>query len=199
MELGNRIKQHRQEMQLSQEDLAERVYVSRQTISNWETGKSYPDVHSLILLSEIFHVSLDILIKGDIDMMKEVVRKEETEKWNRYVKFYGLTLVAACLLTVPLTRFLSYWGFIPLVVFMAIAFYYSIKMRELEKKNDIKSYKELLAFLDGRTLDEAEKQRARDQSNRNRIFRTILLFMCGVVTALGMCALMGILLKIFLP
>ena len=52
MELGKQIKKHRQEVQLSQEELAERVYVSRQTISNWENDKSYPDVNSLVLLSE---------------------------------------------------------------------------------------------------------------------------------------------------
>ena len=54
MELGKQIKKHRQEVQLSQEKLADRVYVSRQTISNWENDKSYPDVTSLVLLSEVF-------------------------------------------------------------------------------------------------------------------------------------------------
>ena len=78
MELGKQIKKHRQEVQLSQEKLADRVYVSRQTISNWENDKSYPDVNSLVLLSEIFQISLDNLIKGDIEVMKDVIQKEET-------------------------------------------------------------------------------------------------------------------------
>lgn len=47
MELNKQIKKYRTIMNLTQEDLAERVYVTRQTISNWETGKSYPDIHSL--------------------------------------------------------------------------------------------------------------------------------------------------------
>ena len=80
MELGKQIKKHRQEVQLSQEKLADRVYVSRQTISNWENDKSYPDVNSLVLLSEIFQISLDNLIKGDIEVMKDVIQKEEIEK-----------------------------------------------------------------------------------------------------------------------
>ena len=75
MELGKQIKMYRQEAQLSQEDLADRVYVSRQTISNWENDKSYPDVNSLVLLSEVFHISLDKLIKGDIEMMKSEINK----------------------------------------------------------------------------------------------------------------------------
>lgn len=86
MELGKQIKKHRQEVQLSQEKLADRVYVSRQTISNWENDKSYPDVNSLVLLSEIFHISLDNLIKGDIEVMKDVIQKEEIVKMNRYGK-----------------------------------------------------------------------------------------------------------------
>lgn len=67
MELGKQIKKHRQEARLSQKELANRIYVSRQTISNWENDKSYPDVNSLVLLSEIFQTSLDKLIKGDVD------------------------------------------------------------------------------------------------------------------------------------
>lgn len=46
-------------MQFSQEELAEKIYVSRQTISNWETAKNYPDIHSLLRLSSLFNVSLD--------------------------------------------------------------------------------------------------------------------------------------------
>lgn len=94
MELGKQIKMHRQEAHLSQEELANRVYVSRQTISNWENDKSYPDVNSLVLLSEIFQISLDNLIKGDIEVMKDVIQKEEIEKMNRYGKSYTIMLIA---------------------------------------------------------------------------------------------------------
>ena len=66
MEVGVQIKKYRNELGLSQEKLAEKVYVSRQTVSNWETGKNYPDIHSLLLLSSLFGVSLDQLIKGDV-------------------------------------------------------------------------------------------------------------------------------------
>ena len=60
MELGKHIKKYRTEAGWSQEELADRVYVSRQTISNWENDKSYPDIKSLVLLSEIFSISIDI-------------------------------------------------------------------------------------------------------------------------------------------
>ena len=51
MELGKRIKEYRNTAQMTQEDLAEKMFVSRQTISNWENDKSYPDIHSLLMLS----------------------------------------------------------------------------------------------------------------------------------------------------
>lgn len=75
MELGKQIRRYRNERSFSQETLAEKVYVSRQTISNWENGKSYPDVNSLVLLSEAFEVSLDKLIKGDVENMKEQISR----------------------------------------------------------------------------------------------------------------------------
>ena len=58
MELSTQVKKYRTELKLSQEELAEKVYVTRQTISNWENGKSYPDIHSLLLLSSLFDVQL---------------------------------------------------------------------------------------------------------------------------------------------
>ena len=70
-------------MNLSQEELAEKIYVTRQTISNWENDKSYPDIHILLLLSSTFHISLDQLIKGDITTMKEEISKEAIQKFNR--------------------------------------------------------------------------------------------------------------------
>ena len=59
MELGTQIRKYRNERTLSQEALAEKAYVSQQTVSNWENDKSYPDVNSLVLLSEVFEISLD--------------------------------------------------------------------------------------------------------------------------------------------
>ena len=113
MELGKQIKKHRQEAHLSQEELANRVYVSRQTISNWEYDKSYPDVNSLVLLSEIFQISLDKLIKGDIEVMKDVIQKEEIEKMNRYGKIYTIMLNVTAVSAVPLFMWLGVWAFIP--------------------------------------------------------------------------------------
>ena len=63
MELSKQIKKYRTEANLSQEELADKIYVSRQTILNWENEKNYPDIKSLVLMSEVFQVSLDNLVK----------------------------------------------------------------------------------------------------------------------------------------
>lgn len=83
MELGNRIKQHRTAHGWSQDDLAEKVYVSRQTISNWENDKSYPDLQSLLLLGSLFGLSLDQLVKGDIEIMQKAINQQDIHAVHR--------------------------------------------------------------------------------------------------------------------
>lgn len=81
MELHHRLVDLRKAKNLSQEELAEKLYVSRQTISNWERGKTYPDINSLLLIATFFDVSLDNLIKGDVDIMKHHVDNAKFKKW----------------------------------------------------------------------------------------------------------------------
>ena len=146
MELGKQIKKHRQEKQLSQEELADRVYVSRQTISNWENDKSYPDVNSLVLLSEIFQISLDNLIKGDIETMKDVIQKEEIEKMNCYGGIYTIMLIVTAVSAVPLFMWLGIWALIPWGIIWAISMCFALKIEKVKKDNDVHTYKEIVSF-----------------------------------------------------
>ena len=93
MELGNQIKKYRSELQLSQDQLAEHIYVSRQTISNWENGKSLPDVISLIEISDLYQISLDDLLKGDKKMMKKIEKDTDTVKSNRTMMNVGWAML----------------------------------------------------------------------------------------------------------
>ncbi|WP_027701288.1 helix-turn-helix domain-containing protein [Metaclostridioides mangenotii] len=70
MEVGSKLKKARIDSKLTQEKVAEGIQVSRQTISNWENEKSYPDIISVIKLSDLYNISLDELLKGDSNMMK---------------------------------------------------------------------------------------------------------------------------------
>ena len=65
MDVGNRIKQLREAAGMTQAELAEKMAVTRQTISNWERGRTYPDIVSVIRMSDLYGISLDALLKGD--------------------------------------------------------------------------------------------------------------------------------------
>ena len=192
MELGKQIKMHRQEAHLSQEELANRVYVSRQTISNWENDKSYPDVNSLVLLSEIFQISLDNLIKGDIEVMKDVIQKEEIEKMNRYGKSYTIMLIATAVSAVPLFMWLGVWAFIPWGIIWAISMYFAFKVEKVKKDNDVQTYKEIVAFSEGKLLDDIHKQREIGK----RPYQKILFVIGTALTTFVVWVLIGFLMHI---
>ena len=194
MELGKQIKMHRQELHLSQEELANRIYVSRQTVSNWENDKSYPDVNSLVLLSEIFQISLDNLIKGDIEVMKDVIQKEEIEKMNRYGKTYAIMLIATAVSAVPLFMWLGLWAFIPWGIIWAISLYFAFKVEKVKKDNDVQTYKEIVAFSEGKLLDDIQKQREIGK----RPYQKILLVIGSAVVTFAVCVLIGFLMHFFL-
>ncbi len=80
MNLGNKILKIRKENKMSQEQFAEILNVTRQTVSNWENGNNYPDIETLIKISDKFNVSLDILLKGDKEMIKDINKKIKNNK-----------------------------------------------------------------------------------------------------------------------
>ena len=194
MELGKQIKKHRQEVQLSQEKLADRVYVSRQTISNWENDKSYPDVNSLVLLSEIFQISLDNLIKGDIEVMKDVIQKEEIVKMNRYGKIYTIMLIVTVVSAVPLFMWLGVWAFIPWGIIWALSMYFAFQVEKVKKDNDVQTYKEIVAFSEGKLLDDIQKQREIGK----RPYQQIFLVIGSALITFVVCVLIGFLMHIFM-
>lgn len=84
MNLGNKILKLRKDNKMSQEDFAEALNVTRQTVSNWENLKNYPDIETLILISDKFNISLDILLKGDREMIKSIDKKiKDYSKWKK--------------------------------------------------------------------------------------------------------------------
>lgn len=85
MEIGTKIKNARTRTGLTQEAVAESLGVSRQTISNWENGKFYPDIVSVIKMSDLYSVSLDHLLKEESEMKRNL--KEESESKQTYMDY----------------------------------------------------------------------------------------------------------------
>ena len=194
MELNEQIKKHRTQMNISQEELAEKIYVTRQSISNWENGKTYPDIHSLLLLSSLFGISLDQLVKGDIEIMKDLIKKEEIEKMNRYGSIYTVMLIATVVSAVPLFMWLGVWAVIPWGIIWAISLYFAFKLEKIKEDNDVETYKEIVAFSEGKRWDDIQKQREIGK----RPYKRILLAIGSALITFAVCVLIGFLMHIFL-
>lgn len=180
MNIGNQIKLNREKLNLSQEELAEKIYVSRQTISNWENNKNYPDINSLVLLSKTFDVSVDSLLKGDIEEMKEIVSQGDVRKFKTITNIFGIEFFIMIISVVPLFYYLEFVGMCIWVMFVIVAMLTAVYLEKFKKKNDIQSYKEILAFLDGKKLDEIHKK----QEIVKRPYQKILLAIGSAVISL---------------
>lgn len=200
MELGKQIRKYRNEQALSQDGLAEKVYVSRQTISNWENSKSYPDVNSLVLLSEVFGVSLDQLIKGDVAIMKEQINKHEQQysshdqqRFEHLGRIFTVLFFAAIITPVPLAYFLSYVG-IGIYVAQFIVTMYVASLVEKEKKRlDIQTYREILAFTEGTPLSEIEKAREEGKRPYQTILAVVISAGITLLVTMFLAWLLGVL------
>ena len=95
MNIGEQINNLRKQHGLSQDDFANLFNVSRQTISNWENGKSYPDLEMIIKVSDYFKISIDELLKNDVQTVKKIDNEKKAKK-----KYLILLLVLCFLGTV---------------------------------------------------------------------------------------------------
>ncbi|VTS47343.1 transcriptional regulator [Streptococcus porcinus] len=156
MELGKKLSSCRKKAGFSQEDLAEKIYVSRQTISNWENDKSYPDIHSLIALANLFNLSLDQLVEGDIDEMKKLVQSDDLKQFNRDGWAMTLGSLIMALTAYPLIHFLGKVGFVIFIFEWFTVMVFALRIEKLKKENSIQTYKEILAIYRGQALDKNE-------------------------------------------
>jgi transcriptional regulator with XRE-family HTH domain len=85
MRFGERLIQLRKEKKISQEQLAEDLGVTRQTISNWENYKNYPDIAMLTMISDRYKISLDDLLKKDVDYVKKIDKQIKWGKKNKII------------------------------------------------------------------------------------------------------------------
>jgi len=187
MELGKRIHDYRMAANMNQDELAEKVYVSRQTISSWENDKSYPDIHSLLMLSEIFDVTLDQLVKGDIEIMKEQINQTTINTFNRDSNIFAVLMLIMVVSAVPLGRFLGIPGMVIWFFILVITFVYAFRIEKMKKQFDIHTYKEIVAFCNGEKLDAIQK--AREDGKRG--YQKIILVLSMAVISFIICFIIG--------
>lgn len=133
MEIGKKLKNARVQSGMTQENVAEKINVSRQTISNWENEKSYPDIISVIALSDLYSISLDVLLKGDEKMIEHLEESTNVVKSNQ--KMTGAVIanviIVALLITlnmfIPNNRYILVGIFCLMVISSSVLLYQIIK------------------------------------------------------------------------
>lgn len=161
MELPKQLKSNRERLGMSQEDVAHAIFVSRQTISSWENGKTYPDVQSLLLLSQLFGVSIDELVKGDVDTMKEKASRDSVIM-NRLAWASLLLVILGAISLVVCTSMINSRSILPKVsdgvligfglffLFAILALACAGRIERIKKDHNLVSYREISAFMDGK-------------------------------------------------
>ena len=163
MELPKQLKAQRERLGLSQESVAQAIYVSRQTMSSWENGKTYPDVQSLLLLSDLFGVSIDDLVKGDVVLMKEVVSKDVLKMERLAMGSIALLLTGiACMAGIyaipPEPSFIphiSAGALIGILVFVAFwipSLVCTSRIERIKREHNLVTFREISAFMDGEEI-----------------------------------------------
>ena len=122
MNLGKQLLKIRKDNKMSQEDFAEIFNVTRQTISSWENAKSYPDIETLVKISDKFSISLDVLLKGDQKMIKKI---SKVQKDNKILK--RLTIIFSIIIGLIVVACGIYFGM----------YYYEKNKLEKQFKNTI--------------------------------------------------------------
>ena len=190
MELGTQIRKYRNERTLSQEALAEQVFVSRQTVSNWENDKR----KSLMLLSEVFEVSLDQLIKGDVEIMKEQIDQidqTDQKRFGRLSNIFTILFLAVLITPVPLVHFLSYAGLAIWIVILGAGSYAAMLVEREKKRLDIQTYQEIIAFTEGKALSEIEKAREEGKRPYQKVLLAVASGAAGAAVTIFFMWLLG--------
>ena len=124
METGQKLKSARVEAGLTQENVAETIGVSRQTISNWENNRFYPDIISVISLSDLYSISLDDLLKEDKKMIEYL--EESTDVVKSRQKFSKLILIISYLLVWALSILVFWLGRVSDAMGYSIVIFYLV-------------------------------------------------------------------------
>lgn len=134
MEIGKKLKNARIEAGLTQEKAAEKIDVSRQTISNWENEKSYPDIISVIALSDLYSVSLDELLKGDQKMAEHLEESTNVVKSNKKLTGAILLNIILMILLIALNMLLPEGTYYLVIVFCVVIMSSSVLLCQIIKR-----------------------------------------------------------------
>ncbi|MFK7695077.1 helix-turn-helix domain-containing protein [Paenibacillus sp. HJGM_3] len=103
MIFGEKLKTERKKMGWSQDELAERLFVTRQSVSKWENGQNYPSIEIIMKISDLFGLTIDELLRSDEELTKKVIRDSRQLAYPKLkFAFDVLFLVGLVLLVIKL-------------------------------------------------------------------------------------------------
>ncbi|APZ49733.1 hypothetical protein BW721_08845 [Jeotgalibaca sp. PTS2502] len=108
MKIGERLKQGRENLNMTQQQVADIINVSRPTISNWENERSYPDLESIVILSDLYNQSLDELLREDYNVVETITNETKKSKQRKNL------ILVLLLIFIPLTSYLGYKNWLDL-------------------------------------------------------------------------------------
>jgi len=150
MLLGEKIKKLRTDNGLTQDELAERIFVTRTAISKWETGKGLPSIESLKELSRLFGVSLDELISDD-DIENKKLSEDKTARKYYYASmaFFAVTVVLLVLWTMLRIEVLSVCAMVTVIGYVICAVYAKPKYKREARRENLLVYlvPKILVFI----------------------------------------------------
>lgn len=188
MQLGGQIRDHREAMGLSQDDLAGKIFVSRQTVSNWETGRTYPDVQNLLLLGNLFGITLDELVKGDVETMNKEIKRNGMRILLLLITacvFIAAGLVMVVLMVVKGQGPAQAWRwFAPIGMVLCLCGLIAAGWcYKLQRDIDVLTYKELRQYLTGNEVDRSSRK-GKPLSTKQLVVITIICAFAGAVMGL---------------
>ena len=192
MSFGSQIRNLRMNASLSQEELAQRVFVTRQSVSNWENDRTYPDIKSLLLLCEVFSVSLDTLVKGEMEALKREIDVRELESFRKDSVILTVLFIGLIILPIPLVRLWKWWGMVGYLALFGVTMGVALRLERLKKKADIQTYREIVAFTEGKSLTEIEKAIEKGKRPYQRALLAAGSGLLAVVVALILSCVMEI-------
>ena len=135
MTFGEKLKKLRNDNKLTQDDLAEKIYVTRTAISKWETDKGYPSIDSLKQLSNLFHISIDELISDSDIENKRLLDEAQSRKFYWYaIGCLAIATISAVIFYFTKITFLNYLGIVGVIGYVVLGLLSKPKYKRLEAR-----------------------------------------------------------------
>lgn len=182
MKIGQHIYQLRTTQNLTQEELANKVYVTRQTVSNWERGYSYPDLQSLMTISEYFNISVHELLKEDLPTIERSLSMKAHQHFQQLSTEFTLLLIWFVISSIFSFYFFRENGLLlNLIISSPWLVYKSFQVDRYKSDYQLKTYQDISDFLAGK-ITQATKTPSHSKTLLWRSVNFLLSIILGFVS-----------------